>query len=76
MYDPCTLYMNNVGWGRVVERQIIIVGVIFHINTNNVLFYVGIKYDFLLGPEEGVEMHIANTDVTFCDRSRITTIKL
>ena len=24
MYDPCTLYMNNVGWGRLVERQTII----------------------------------------------------
>ena len=30
----------------------------------------------MLGPEGGVEMHIANTEVTCCDGPRITTIKL
>ena len=54
MYDLCTFYMNNVGWGRLVERQTIIEEIFFHIiKHKNLLphlplsFYVGIKYDFL-----------------------------
>ena len=33
MGDPCTLYMNDVGMGRLVERQTIIEEIIVHINT-------------------------------------------
>ena len=57
MDDSCTLNMNNVGWGRLVERQTIIEEIIFHINTKTfatsilwfklLSFYVGIKYDFV-----------------------------
>ena len=33
-------------------------------------------HEHLLGSEGGAEMHIANTDVTFCDGAGITTINL
>ena len=29
MYDPCTLYVNNVGYWKLVERQTIIEEIIF-----------------------------------------------
>ena len=33
MYDPCSLYMNKCGFGRLVERQTVIEEIYFHINT-------------------------------------------
>ena len=79
MYDPCSLYMNNVGWegwwsDKQLSRKYVFILTQKHIATSVLwfkflTFYVGIKYAF----EGGV---IANTDVPFGDGRRIKTIKL
>ena len=91
IYDPCSLYMNNVGWGdwwsdKQLSRKNVFILTPKHIATSVLWFmclsfYVGIKYAFYaltLARLRGRywKMYIANTDVTFCYGRRIKTIKL
>ena len=57
MYDTCSLYMNNVGWGgwwsdKQLSRKYVFILTPKHIATSVLRFkflsfYVGIKYAFL-----------------------------